>query len=50
LAPLIAAILWLGVYPQPVLDRMETAAARFVQIVETRAGMATRTADRDGPR
>jgi NADH-quinone oxidoreductase subunit M len=37
MAPLVAAIVWLGVYPTPVLRRTETAARRFVQIVETRA-------------
>ena len=41
MAPLIAAIIWLGVYPAPVLRRMEVAATRFVQIVETRAARAT---------
>ena len=29
-APLIAAIIWLGVYPAPVLRRMEPAATKFV--------------------
>ena len=29
-APLIAAIIWLGVYPAPVLRRMEPAASKFV--------------------
>ena len=28
--PLVAAIIWLGVYPAPVLRRMESAATRFV--------------------
>jgi NADH-quinone oxidoreductase subunit M len=37
MAPLVAGIIWLGVYPQPVLRRMETAATRFVQIVEAKA-------------
>ncbi|HJQ21576.1 MAG TPA: NADH-quinone oxidoreductase subunit M, partial [Gemmatimonadaceae bacterium] len=37
MVPLIACIVWLGVYPQPVLRRMETAATRFVQQVELRA-------------
>ena len=41
MTPLIAAIIWLGVYPAPVLRRMEVAATRFVQIVETRAARAT---------
>jgi len=35
--PLIAAIIWLGVYPAPVLRRTEAAAERFVRLVETRA-------------
>ncbi len=37
MVPLVAAIVWLGVYPAPVLRRTETAARRFVEIVETRA-------------
>ena len=38
--PLVAGIIWLGVYPQPVLERMETSAARFVRLVEARAASA----------
>jgi NADH-quinone oxidoreductase subunit M len=38
--PLVAVIIWLGVYPKPVLERMEKSAERFVQIVETRSGQA----------
>jgi NADH-quinone oxidoreductase subunit M len=37
MAPLVAAIVWLGVYPTPVLRRTEAASRRFVQIVEARA-------------
>jgi NADH-quinone oxidoreductase subunit M len=37
MTPLIACIIWLGVYPTPVLRRMEVAATRFVQQVESRA-------------
>ena len=37
MAPLVAAIIWLGVYPAPVLRRMQPAAERFVQLVEQRA-------------
>ena len=37
MVPLIAGIIWLGVYPAPVLRRMEVAATRFVQHVESRA-------------
>jgi NADH-quinone oxidoreductase subunit M len=33
--PLIAAIIWLGVYPAPVLRRMEPAASKFVAQVNT---------------
>jgi NADH-quinone oxidoreductase subunit M len=36
LAPLVAAIIWLGIYPAPVLRRMEPAAERFVHDVEAR--------------
>jgi NADH-quinone oxidoreductase subunit M len=39
--PLVAGILWLGVYPAPVLRRMQPAAERFVRLVETRAAMST---------
>src|SRR5688572_16546316 len=34
MAPLVAMIIWLGVYPAPVLRRMETAAQAFVTQVE----------------
>jgi NADH-quinone oxidoreductase subunit M len=37
MAPLIAGIIWLGVYPAPVLRRMQPAAEQFVRLVETRA-------------
>jgi NADH-quinone oxidoreductase subunit M len=40
MAPLIVAIVWLGVYPQPVLRRMEVAAQQFVSQVEARAASA----------
>ena len=36
MAPLVAAIIWLGVYPAPVLRRMEVAAERFVEVVQAR--------------
>ena len=35
--PLVAAILWLGIYPQPVLRRMEASAQHFVRIMESPA-------------
>ncbi len=34
MAPLIAAIIFLGVYPKPVLDRIEPAVDRLVAHVE----------------
>ena len=37
MAPLVAAIVWLGVYPTPVLRRTEAASRRFVEMVEARA-------------
>ncbi len=37
LVPLLAAIIWLGVYPKPVLSRMQVSAEHFVQSVQTRA-------------
>ena len=40
LAPLVAAIVWLGVYPAPVLRRMQASAANVVTLVETRAAQA----------
>lgn len=39
MVPLIACIVWLGVYPQPVLRRMEGAATRFVTSVNARRDM-----------
>ncbi len=40
LVPILAGIVWLGVYPEPVLRRMEASAVRFVQHVEARASSA----------
>jgi NADH-quinone oxidoreductase subunit M len=37
MAPLIAGIIWLGVYPAPVLRRLQPSAERFVRTVELRA-------------
>lgn len=48
LAPLVAGIIWLGVYPAPVLRRMQPAAESFVRLVETRSSMTM--ADRTGAR
>jgi NADH-quinone oxidoreductase subunit M len=43
LIPLLAGIVWLGIYPQPVLRRMEPSAERFVQLVNSRAMLQTQT-------
>ncbi len=37
LAPLIFLILWMGIYPKPVLSRMEASVAKFVQDTEAKA-------------
>jgi len=37
--PLVACIVWLGVYPAPVLRRMQGAAERFVTSVDARREM-----------
>ena len=37
MVPLVAAIVWLGVYPAPVLRRMQTSAERFVNTVQGRS-------------
>ena len=39
LLPLVAAIVWLGVYPAPVLRRMQGAAERFVTSVDARRAL-----------
>jgi len=36
---LVAAIFWIGIYPQPILKRMEPSAALFVR--STQAGQAS---------
>jgi NADH-quinone oxidoreductase subunit M len=41
MAPLVAGIIWLGVYPAPVLRRMEVSAETFVRTVQTRAAQQT---------
>jgi NADH-quinone oxidoreductase subunit M len=41
MAPLVAGIIWLGVYPAPVLRRMEVSAETFVRTVQTRAAQRT---------
>jgi NADH-quinone oxidoreductase subunit M len=32
--PLVAGMIWLGLYPKPVLERMETASRHYVELVQ----------------
>jgi len=32
--PLLAGMVWLGLYPKPVLSRMEASSERYVQLVK----------------
>jgi NADH-quinone oxidoreductase subunit M len=43
--PLVICIIWLGVYPAPILRRMEASTTRLVQQVEAGA-LITRTTDK----
>jgi NADH-quinone oxidoreductase subunit M len=38
MAPLLIGIVWLGLYPAPVLQRMEAAARRYVQLTQPARG------------
>jgi NADH-quinone oxidoreductase subunit M len=40
MVPLLVGIVWLGIYPKPVLDRMEPAARRYLQLVQPSASPA----------
>jgi len=44
MAPLVAVIIWLGVYPAPVLRRMEMASQAIVTRVERGSGVALENA------
>ena len=45
---LAAAILWIGIYPAPVLKRMERSAQNFVQVVTTSTGARLASANENG--
>jgi len=49
LVPLVAAILWLGLAPGPVLRRMEPSARRFIETVQGRPAPAVAQAAPPGP-
>ncbi|HXF95561.1 MAG TPA: hypothetical protein VNI61_05615, partial [Gemmatimonadales bacterium] len=40
LAPILACIFWIGLYPKPILQRMEPAARRFIETVRPGPGPA----------
>jgi NADH-quinone oxidoreductase subunit M len=45
LLPLVAAIFWIGIYPRPILDRMEPAAMRVLNEVNAGRYVAEPAAD-----
>jgi NADH-quinone oxidoreductase subunit M len=49
LAPLLAGIVFLGIYPRPVLERMEPAVDRLLQHVEERSGNEAPRVTTEGP-
>ena len=49
LIPLLAGIVWIGVYPKPILERMEPAARQFIQSVQPGAAAATVTTGEGRP-
>src|SRR5439155_1048176 len=46
LVPLLAGILWIGLYPKPFLDRMEPSAQRFIQQARPAAAIPTASVGR----
>ncbi|HEX6615382.1 MAG TPA: NADH-quinone oxidoreductase subunit M, partial [Gemmatimonadales bacterium] len=40
MVPLVLGIVWIGLYPAPVLKRMEPAAQRYVELTAPRPGLA----------
>src|SRR5437773_247932 len=41
LVPLLACIVWIGVYPKPILQRMEPSAQQLIQSVRVNAASST---------
>src|SRR4030095_13656953 len=50
LIPVLVAILWLGIYPKPVLARMEAATTAFVRTVEAGASRQSASLSMGGGR
>lgn len=44
LVPLLAGIVWIGIYPKPILRRMEPTAIQFIQSVRVNAATTAATA------
>ena len=42
LAPLIAGMLWMGVYPKPFLERSETAVTALIEVVDSQSAVPGR--------
>ena len=42
MAPLVACIFWIGFYPKPILDRIETSTQALVEQVQNEVFGATR--------
>jgi NADH-quinone oxidoreductase subunit M len=39
LVPLLAAMVWIGVYPKPILDRMDSTVTGLIQVVEQKRSL-----------
>jgi NADH-quinone oxidoreductase subunit M len=49
MAPLLVAILFLGIYPKPVLERIEPAVDRLIAHVESHTDYRQPAVAREGP-
>ncbi len=49
LAPLVAVMIWIGVYPKPFLERMEVSVVELLQTVEQKRVPASPLTRADGP-
>ena len=47
--PLLAGMVWLGLYPQPVLSRMEVSAQHYVRLVQPGLEQGSKTALHEQP-
>jgi NADH-quinone oxidoreductase subunit M len=50
MAPLLGLIVFLGVYPKPMLERMEPSVDRLIAHVEDNSDFREPTVAREGPR